>query len=173
MISHYSTPFRFDPIGESELDPGCSFNSFCLLFICLSFFFFFCKSVANQIPGPTRTANPNRNPVYSDRFHLPYQNILFMSFHFRVFNYEEAFSNGRPINIYSYTIRLQNDVSCLYKMIYKTMVQSLTLLFTNFTRSKRNDMHMAGYILIRRNFLYDPALLDLAFFHVYLKPTHR
>ena len=53
------------------------------------------------------------NPVYSKRFHLSYQNILFMSFRFRVFNYVEAFSNGRPINIHSYTIRLQNGVSCL------------------------------------------------------------
>ena len=29
---------------------------------------------------------------------------------------------------------------------------------------KRNDMHMTGYILIRRNFLYDSALLDLPSF---------
>ena len=34
-----STLFRFDPIGGSELVLGCSFNSFCLLFIC----FFFVK----------------------------------------------------------------------------------------------------------------------------------
>ena len=52
-----------------------------------------------------------------------------MSSHFRFFNYAEAVSNGRPINIYFYTIRLQNGVSCLYKMIYKTIVQRLTLLF--------------------------------------------
>ena len=96
-----------------------------------------------------------------------------MSFRFRVFNYAEAFSNGRPINIYSYTIRLQNGVSFLYKMIHKTIVQSLTLLFTKYHMFKRNDMHMTGYILIRRNFLYDSALHDLAFFPVYLKPAHR
>ena len=115
-------------------------------------------------------ADPNRSPVYSDRFQLSYQNILFMSFRFRVFNYAEAFSNGRLINIYSYTIRLQNDVSCLYKMIYKTMVQSLTLLFTKYHMFKRYDMHMTGYILIRRYFLYDSALLDLVFFLVH---SHR
>ena len=34
-----STPFRSDPIGESEPDPGCSFNYFYL-------FVFFFKSVA-------------------------------------------------------------------------------------------------------------------------------
>ena len=32
-------------------------------------------------------ADPNQSPIYSDRFHLSYQNILFMSFYFRVFNY--------------------------------------------------------------------------------------
>ena len=96
-----------------------------------------------------------------------------MSFRFRVFNYAEAFSNGRPINIYSYTIRLQNGVSFLYKMIHKTIVQSLTLLFAKYHMFKRNDMHMTGYILIRCNFLYDSALHDLAFFPVYSKPEHR
>ena len=83
-----------------------------------------------RILEPSRKEDSNRSPVYFYYFHLSYQNILFMSFCFRVFNYAEVFSNGRPINIYSYTIRLQNGVSCLYKMIYKTIVQSLTLLFT-------------------------------------------
>ena len=96
-----------------------------------------------------------------------------MSFRFRVFNYTEAFSNGRPINIYSYTIRSQNDVSCLYQMIYKTIVQILTLSFTKYHMFKRNDMHIMRYILIHRNYLYDFALLDLAFFPVYSKPMHR
>ena len=96
-----------------------------------------------------------------------------MSVRFRVFNYVEAFSNGRPINIYSYTIHLQNGVSCLYKMIYKIIVQSLTLLFTKYHMFKRYDMHMTGYILICRNFLYDFTLLDLVFFPVYSKHAHR
>ena len=118
-------------------------------------------------------ADPNQRSVYSDRFHLSYQNILFMSFHFRVFNYAEAVSKGRPINIYFYTICLQNGVPCLYKMIYKTLFQILTLLFTKYHMFKRNDMHMTGYILIRRNFLYDCALLDLFFFPVHSKPGNR
>ena len=96
-----------------------------------------------------------------------------MSFHFRVFTYAEAVSNGRPINIYFYTIRLQNGVSCLYKMIYKTIVQRLTLLFTKCQTFKKNGMHITGYILIHRNFLYDSALLDLVFFLIYSKPTQR
>ena len=126
-----------------------------------------------RILGPTRMADPNRSPVYSDRFHLSYQNILYMSFRFRVFSYEEVVSNGRPINVYFYTIRLQHGVSYLYKMIYKTIVQRLTLLFTKCHRFKKNCMHMTRYILIRHNFLYDSALLDLAFFPVYSKPAHR
>ena len=117
--------------------------------------------------------DPNRSLVYSDRFHLSYQNILFMSFHFKVFNYAEVVSNGRPINIYFHTICLQNGVSCLYKMIYKTLFQRLTILSTKYHMFKRNDMHMTGYILICRNFLYDSALLDLAFFPVYSKLAHR
>ena len=83
-----------------------------------------------RIPYSNRRADPNPTPVYFNRFHLPYQKFLFMSFRFRVFNYVEEFSNGRPINIYSYTIRLQNGVSCFYKMIYKTIVQRLTIFFT-------------------------------------------
>ena len=126
-----------------------------------------------RIPNPTQMADSNRSPVYSDRFHLSYQNILFMSFHFRVFNYAEAVSNGRPINIYFYTISLKNGVPCLYKRRYKTLFQRLTLLFTKYHMFKRNEVHMTGYILIRRNFLYDSALLDLAFFPVYSKPAHR
>ena len=96
-----------------------------------------------------------------------------MSFHFRVFNYAKAISNGRPINIYFYTLRLQNNISCLYKMIYKTIVQRLTLLFTKCHSLKKNGMHMMGYILIRRNFLYDSALLDIAFFPIFSKHAHR
>ena len=146
-----------------------------ILFVYFSFVCccFFCTSVATRIPGPTQRTDPNRSPVYFDRFPLSYQNILFMSFHFRVFNYVEAFSNGMPINIYSYRIRLQNGVSCLYQMIYKTIVQSLTLLFTKCHTFKRNGMHMAGYIFIRHNFLYDSTLLDLTFFLVYSKLEHR
>ena len=75
--------FWSDPIDGSEPVPGCSFNSFYLLF--------FFKSVATQIPGLTRMENPNRSSVYSDHFHLSYHNILFTSFNFRVFIYVETF----------------------------------------------------------------------------------
>ena len=82
------------------------------------FIYFFFLNVATRIPGPTRMVDPNQSPVYSDCFHLSYQNILFMSFRFRVFNYAEAVSKGRPINIYflynTYTkwctMPLHNDI---------------------------------------------------------------
>ena len=145
-------------------DPNWIRDACLILFVYFSFFLFFCKSVATQIPGQTRRANPNQSPVYSDRFHLSYQNILFMSFRFRVFNYAEAFLNGRLINIYSYTIRLQKGVSCLYKMIYKTIVHNLTLLFAKCHMFKRNDMHMMGYILIPATFSMTQSFLILSYF---------
>ena len=151
-------------------DPNRFRDARIILFI---YFFFLFKSVATRIPGPTRMANPNRSPVYSDRFHLSYQNILFISFRFRVFNYAEAVSNGKPINIYFYTIHLQNGVSCLYKMIHKSIIHILTILFTKCHTFKKNGMHMTGYILISRNFLYDSMLLYLVFFPIYSKPVHR
>ena len=63
---------------------------------------------------------------------------------------------------------IQNDIH-----LQNGIVQRLTLLFTKSHTFKKNGMHITGYILIRRNFLYDSTLLDLAFFHVYSKPTHR
>ena len=61
----------------------------------------------------------------------------------------------------------QNDIQ------NKTLIRSSTILFTKYPMFKGNDMHMAGYILIRRNLLYDSALHDLVFFPVYSKPAHR
>ena len=54
-----------DPIGESEPKPqGRPFNYFYLHFISFSF----SKNVTTQILGPTRMADSNRSPVYSDIF---------------------------------------------------------------------------------------------------------
>ena len=47
----YGTPFQSDPIGGSEPVPGCSFNSFCLLFICFVFCFFFVKVSLPKSPA--------------------------------------------------------------------------------------------------------------------------
>ena len=53
----------------------------------------------------------------------------------------------------------------------------LDYLFTKypmfFFKKKGEDICMAGYVLIRRNLLYDSALHDLVFLLVYSKPTHR
>ena len=87
-----------------------------------------------------------------------------MSFHFKVFNYAKAVSNGRPINIYFYTIRLQNSMSCLYKMIYKTLFQRLTYLFTKYHMYKINDMHIRGIYLYATTFSITLSFLILPSF---------
>ena len=85
--STYVAPFlRSDPIGESEPDLGCSFNSLYLLFIYL--FFFKCRN-SNPLPDSNGGSEPKLGLL--DRFHLSYQKHLFMSFRFRVFNNIEAF----------------------------------------------------------------------------------
>ena len=91
-LSRHQVVSRSDPNGGSEPVTGCSFNSLDLHFIKFSF----SKNVATRIPGSTGMANPNRSSVYSDCFHLSYQNILFMLFHFRVFNYTEAYPMVGP-----------------------------------------------------------------------------
>ena len=63
-----------------------------------------------------------------------------MSFRFKVFNYAEAFSNGRPINIYI----SQNEITMkafyaffLNDIQNKTLIQSSTILFTKYPMFKR------------------------------------
>ena len=136
----------------------------------LNFLFKKCRD-SNPRPDPNGRSEPELGLLRLFSFIL--SKLLFMSFPFRNFIYAEAFSNSGPINIYSYTIRLQNGISCLYKIIYKTMVQSSTLLFTKYHMLKRYDMHMTGYIIIPRKFLYDSALLSLGLLSVYSKPAHR
>ena len=46
-------------------------------------------------------------------------------------------------------------------------------LFTKYSMFKKEMICMAGYVLIRRNLLYDSALHDLVFLLVYSKPAHR
>ena len=60
-------------------------------------------------------------------------------------------------------------------MIYKTKHFYGVQLFVQKIShvQKGNDMCMAGYVLIRRNLLYDSALHDLVFLPVYSKPAHR
>ena len=49
---------------------------------------------------------------------------------------------------------LQNDIQNISSEFNSFVLQSVTC-------SKRSDMHMAGYVLIRCNFVYDSVLLDL------------
>ena len=105
------------------------------------FIYHFIKFSFSKMSQPESPARPEWQIRTRARFTLTFSFILsknlFMSFHFRVFNYAEAFSNGSPINIFSYKIHLQNGVSCLYIMIYKTLVQSSTLLFTKYPMLKK------------------------------------
>ena len=53
----------------------------------------------------------------------------------------------------------------------------LDYLFTKypmfFFKKRGEDICMVGYVLIRRNLLYDTTLHDLVFLPVYSKPAHR
>ena len=60
---------------------------------------------------------------------------------------------------------LQNDI--------QNTISEINSFVHKMSRVQKNGMHMTGYILILRNFLYDSVLLDLAFFPVYSKPAHR
>ena len=84
------------PIGGSKPKPqGRPFNSFILHFIKFSF---------SKVSRPESPARPEGRVRTGARFTPTFSFILsknlFMSFRFKVFNYAEAFSNGRPINIY-------------------------------------------------------------------------
>ena len=87
---------RPDLVGKFNPKPlGRPFNSFILHFIKFSF---------SKVPRPESLARPEGRVRIRARFTPTFSFILskhlFMSFHFQVFNYVEAFSNGRPINIY-------------------------------------------------------------------------
>ena len=85
-----------DPISESKSKPrGCPFNSFYLHFI--TFFFQKCRDLNPRL-DPKGGSEPE--PGLLRHFQLSYQNIFFMLFLFRFSICAEAFSNGRPTNIY-------------------------------------------------------------------------
>ena len=85
-----------DPVDESEPKPrGRPFNSFILHFIKFSF------SKVSRPESPTRPESRVRiGARFTPTFSFILSKHLFMSFRFKVFNYAETFSNGRPINIY-------------------------------------------------------------------------
>ena len=61
------------PSGPTRLADLNRFRDARLILLFTFYLFVFFKSVATRIPGPTRMANLNRSPVYSDLFHLSYQ----------------------------------------------------------------------------------------------------
>ena len=118
-------------------------------------------------------ADPNRNPVYSDRFYLSYQNILFMSFHFKVLIYAEAFSNGRHINIYIY----KNTFTLRHIMSLQNDKQNISSTFNAFVY-KMSHVQKEIKCIWRGIHLYAATLsmtlrfLFLAFFSIHLIPAH-
>ena len=66
-------------------------------YMLLSFLFQKCR---DPNPRLDLKGGSEPEPGLLRRFHFTLSKDLFMSFRFKVFNYAEAFSNGRPINIY-------------------------------------------------------------------------
>ena len=118
-------------------------------------------------------ADPNRSPVYSYRFYLSYQNILFTSFHFKVLIDEEAFSNGRPINIYIYT----NTFQLRHSMPLQNDIQNISSEFNSFVY-KMSHVKKEMICIWRGIYLYATTLsmtlrfLFLVFFPVHSIPAH-
>ena len=116
---------------------------------------------------------PNRSPVYSDRFYLFYQNILFMSFHFRVLIFAKVFSNGRPINIYIYA----NTFTLRHIMPLQNDKQNISSAFNAFVY-KMSHVQKEMKCIWRGIHLYAATLsmtlcfLFLSFFPVHSIPAH-
>ena len=69
---------------------------------------------------------------------------------------------GKPINIYFYTIRLQNGVSSLFRMIHKIDIQSSKCFFFYNIKVQKKTWNECTCRSILRNFLlYDSTLHDL------------
>ena len=81
----------------------------------------------------------------------------------------EAFSNGRPTNIYiSSNAITVKEFYALSKCYTKQNISlELNYLFTKYSMLKKEMICMAGYVLIRRNLLYDSAFHDPFFLLVY------
>ena len=127
-----------------------------------------------QILYPTQMGDPNRSPVYSDHFYLFYQNVLFTSFHFKVLVYAEAFSKGRPINIYIYT----NTFTLRHSMPLQNDIQNISSESNSFVY-KMSHVQKEMICIWWGIYLYAATLsmtlrfLFLAFFPVHSKPAHR
>ena len=158
---------RPDPIGESEPKPrGRPFNYFIYVLLCFLF-----QNVVTQIPGPTRMADPNRSPVYSDIFNYLIKtfSLCYFSLGFR-FTWKH-FQMVGPQHSHFIKYNYNDGILCPFKMIYKTKYLFRVHKISHV--QKGNDMHMAGYTLIRHSLLYDSALHDLVFLPVYSKHVHR
>ena len=86
-----STLSRSDSIGRSEPDPGCSITTKCKTR------FFFLQKCRDPNPLPDLNGGSKPEPGLLRPFsYILSKNILFMSFHFTVFNYAKAFQMVGP-----------------------------------------------------------------------------
>ena len=96
-----------------------------------------------------------------------------MSFHFRVLIYTEAFSNGRPINIYIYT----NTFTLRHITPLKNDKQNISSAFNAFVY-KMSHVQKEMKCIWRGIHLYAATLsmtlrfLFLAFFPIHSIPAH-
>ena len=68
---------------------------------------------------------------------------------------------GKPINIYFYTICLQNGISSLFRMIHKIDIQSSKCFFYNIKVQKKTWNECTCRSILQNFLLYDLTLLDL------------
>ena len=92
-----------------------------------------------------------------------------MSFHFRVLIYAEAFSNGRPINIYNYT----NKFTLRHIMPLQNDKQNISYTFNELSHvQKEMKCIWRGIHLYAATLSMTLRFLFLAFFPVHSIPTH-
>ena len=102
---HVAPFFRSDPIGESEPDPGCLFNSFFFIFHLFVCFFLKCRD-PNHWPDPNGGSEPE--PGLLQPFSFILSKHLFI--HFRFFNYAESL---QMVGLKTFTL-----IQFIYKMAY-------------------------------------------------------
>ena len=107
-----STPFWSDLIGGSKPEPGCSDIT-----KCNTHFFYKKKKLSRPIPWFDPNDRSELEPSFLRPFTLPYQNVSFMSFHFRVSNAQKLFQmvGYKHLSLYNtftkwHVMLLKNDI---------------------------------------------------------------
>ena len=167
---YYPSPCveTLEPGSTRLASPNRNSRTLVRFFLFTVLFKFFFKNVKTRIFDPTRMVDPNRSLVYSNRFYLSYQNVLFMSFHFKVLIYTEAFSNSRPINIYIYT----NTFILRHSMPLQNDIQNISSKFNSFVY-KMSHVKKEMICIWRGIYLYTVTLsMTLRFLFLAFFPVH-